>query len=100
MVREEPSLETLWLKDIRMMDKVQITVRRTTVPSSKTFRGEGCLRFDSLHKGWISCLKIFHGVPQSLQANAGIVPLKQASTTSFQHHSKFIFTVFLPFDAI
>jgi hypothetical protein len=25
VTREEPSLETLWLKDIRMMDKVQIT---------------------------------------------------------------------------
>jgi hypothetical protein len=27
MMREEPSLETLWLKNIRMMDKVQITDR-------------------------------------------------------------------------
>jgi hypothetical protein len=29
MTREEPSLETLWLENIRTMDKVQITDRST-----------------------------------------------------------------------
>jgi hypothetical protein len=40
MMREEPSLETLWLQNIRTMDKVQITDRSNTAPSSKTFRDE------------------------------------------------------------
>jgi hypothetical protein len=39
-MREEPSLETLWLKNIKTMDKVQITDRSDTAPSSKTFRDE------------------------------------------------------------
>jgi hypothetical protein len=40
MTREEPSLETLWLQNIRTMDKVQIIDRSNTAPSSKTFRDE------------------------------------------------------------
>jgi ethanolamine utilization cobalamin adenosyltransferase len=47
MTREEPSLETLWLKIYKhthtrktMMDKVQITDHSNTAPSSKTFRDE------------------------------------------------------------
>jgi hypothetical protein len=40
MTREEPSLETLWLQNIRLMDKVQIIDRSNTAPSSKTFRDE------------------------------------------------------------
>jgi hypothetical protein len=38
MTREEPSLETLWLKNIKSMDKIQIIDRSNTAPSSKTFR--------------------------------------------------------------
>jgi hypothetical protein len=33
MMREEPSLETLWLKNTRTMDKVQITDRSNTEES-------------------------------------------------------------------
>jgi hypothetical protein len=41
MTREEPSLKTLWLKNIGTMDKVQKkTDRSNTAPSSKTFRDE------------------------------------------------------------
>jgi hypothetical protein len=40
MTREEPSLETLWLQNIRTMDKVQIIDRGNTAPSSKTFGDE------------------------------------------------------------
>jgi hypothetical protein len=40
MTREEPSLEMLWLKNIRTMDKVQITDRSNAAPSSKTFIDE------------------------------------------------------------
>jgi hypothetical protein len=40
MSREEPSLETLWLQNIRTMDKVQIIDRNNRAPSSKTFRDE------------------------------------------------------------
>jgi hypothetical protein len=40
MTREEPSLETLWLKNTRTMDKVQITDRSNPAPSSKTFSDE------------------------------------------------------------
>jgi hypothetical protein len=40
MTREDPSLETLWLKNIRMMDKIQMTDPSNTTPSSKTFRDE------------------------------------------------------------
>jgi hypothetical protein len=40
MMREEPSLETLWLKNIRTMHKVQISDPNYTAPSSKTFRDE------------------------------------------------------------
>jgi hypothetical protein len=40
MTREEPSLETLWLQNIRMTDEVQIIDRSNTAPSSKTFRDE------------------------------------------------------------
>jgi hypothetical protein len=40
MAREEPSLETLWLKNIWTMDKVQMTDRSNTAPSSNTFRDE------------------------------------------------------------
>jgi hypothetical protein len=32
MTREEPSLETLWLQNIRTMDKVQIIERSNTAP--------------------------------------------------------------------
>jgi hypothetical protein len=39
MSREEPSLETLWLKN-KMMEKVQKIYRSYTAPSSKTFRDE------------------------------------------------------------
>jgi hypothetical protein len=40
MTRQEPSLETLWLQNIKTMDKVQIIDRSNTAPSSKTFRDE------------------------------------------------------------
>jgi hypothetical protein len=40
MTREEPSLETLRLKNIGTMDKVQKIYLRNTTPSSKTFRDE------------------------------------------------------------
>jgi hypothetical protein len=40
MTRGKPSLETLWLQNIRTMDKVQIIDRSNTAPSSKTFRDE------------------------------------------------------------
>jgi hypothetical protein len=45
MTREEPSLETLWLQNIRTMEKVQIIDRSNTAPSSKTFRDELLLNF-------------------------------------------------------
>jgi hypothetical protein len=35
MKREEPSLEMLWLQNIRMMDKVQIIDRSDTAPRQK-----------------------------------------------------------------
>jgi hypothetical protein len=40
MTREEPSLETLWLKNIGTMDEVQKIDCNNTTPSSKTFRDE------------------------------------------------------------
>jgi hypothetical protein len=40
MTREEPSLETLWLKNIGTMEKVKKIHRSNTAPSSKTFRDE------------------------------------------------------------
>jgi hypothetical protein len=40
MTTEEPSLETLWLQNIRTIDKVQITDRSNTSSSSNTFRDE------------------------------------------------------------
>jgi hypothetical protein len=40
MTTEEPSLETLWLQNIRTMNKVQIIYYSNTAPSSKTFRDE------------------------------------------------------------
>jgi hypothetical protein len=40
MTREEPSLETLWLQNIRTMDEVRIIDHSNTAPSSKTFRDE------------------------------------------------------------
>jgi hypothetical protein len=40
MMREEPSLEMLWLQNIETMDKVQRIDRSNTAPSSKTFRDE------------------------------------------------------------
>jgi hypothetical protein len=40
MTRGEPSLETLWLQNIRTMDKVQRTDPSNTAPSSKAFREE------------------------------------------------------------
>jgi hypothetical protein len=36
--REEPSLETLWLRNMETMEKVQKIDRSYTAPSSKTFR--------------------------------------------------------------
>jgi hypothetical protein len=39
-LREDPSLETLWLKNVRTIDKVQITDCSFTAPSSKTFGDE------------------------------------------------------------
>jgi hypothetical protein len=45
MKREEPSLETLWLKNIGAVDKVQNIDRSNTAPSSKIFRNE----FNSLY---------------------------------------------------
>jgi hypothetical protein len=44
MTKEEPSLETLWLRNIGTMDEVQIIDRSNTTPSSKTFRDE--LKFE------------------------------------------------------
>jgi hypothetical protein len=38
MMRDEPSLEMLWLQNIEMMDKVQRIDRSNAAPSSKTFR--------------------------------------------------------------
>jgi hypothetical protein len=40
MTREEPSLETLWLKNFRTVDKVQIIDHSNTALLSKTFRNE------------------------------------------------------------
>jgi hypothetical protein len=40
MTREEPSLETLWLKNIGTMEKVQKIDHSNTAPLSKTFRDE------------------------------------------------------------
>jgi hypothetical protein len=40
MTREEPSLETLWLQNIRTMDKVQIIDQSNAAPSSKMLRVE------------------------------------------------------------
>jgi hypothetical protein len=40
MTREEPSLETLWLQNIRALDEVQKIDRSNTEPSSETFRYE------------------------------------------------------------
>jgi hypothetical protein len=48
MTREEPSLETVWLQNIRTMDKVQIIDRSNTAASSKSFRdaiGYACKLF-------------------------------------------------------
>jgi hypothetical protein len=40
MMREEPSLETFWLKNIGKIEKVQKIDRSNKAPSSKTFRDE------------------------------------------------------------
>jgi hypothetical protein len=45
MTREEPSLETLRLQNIRTMDKVQIIGCSNTAPSSKTFRDETLMTY-------------------------------------------------------
>jgi hypothetical protein len=45
MTREKPFLETLWLKNIGTMDKVQKIDRSNTTPSSKTFRDEPNILF-------------------------------------------------------
>jgi hypothetical protein len=47
--REEPSLETLWLKNIRTMDKVQITDPSTNVIISALY--------DVLSRTWIMHVK-------------------------------------------
>jgi hypothetical protein len=49
MTREEPSLETLWLQNIRMMDKVQIIDHSNTTPSSKTFREDHFVSNDCIN---------------------------------------------------
>jgi hypothetical protein len=54
MTREEPSFEMLWLKNIRMMDKVQITDPSNTAPLSKTLRDEP----DWLFSAWVLCKEI------------------------------------------
>jgi hypothetical protein len=46
---DEPSLETLWLKNIGTMDKVQKIDRSNTTPSSKIFRDERLLLTSPLH---------------------------------------------------
>jgi hypothetical protein len=43
MTREEPSLETLWLKNTGTMYEVQKIYRSNKTPSSKTFRDETSL---------------------------------------------------------
>jgi hypothetical protein len=48
MTREEPSLETLWLRSIGTMDKVQKIDRSNATPSSKTFRDEWFVSFYDL----------------------------------------------------
>jgi hypothetical protein len=40
MTREEPSLETLWLRNKETMEKVQKIDRSYIAPPSKTFRDE------------------------------------------------------------
>jgi hypothetical protein len=35
-------------------------------------------------KSWPIKTEVFHGIPQSLQANSGIIPLNLATTASFQ----------------
>jgi hypothetical protein len=55
MMKEEPSLEMLWLKNIRMMNKFQITVRSNTAPSSKTFIDESWAY--CFEKGYATCLR-------------------------------------------
>jgi hypothetical protein len=37
---EQNNVETLWLRNIRTVDKVQITDHSNIAPSSKTFRDE------------------------------------------------------------
>jgi hypothetical protein len=54
MTREEPSLETLWLKNIGTMNKVQKIDRRKTAPSSKTFRDESACILDQYFSDAIS----------------------------------------------
>jgi hypothetical protein len=54
MTREEPSLETLWLQNIRTMDKVQKIDRSNTALPSKHLEINSKEYKDSLH-----CYNIF-----------------------------------------